>query len=96
MDLILKNSFFFDEKTEVLEDELTTDFLIACKSSIVWETYGIVCLPNRLLRVLYFDVADFDEYTLERWLKKFPENTWGLDDKKQAIAVVFAEYPIPY
>jgi hypothetical protein len=96
MDIILRNAFFFDEKTGVLTDELTTDFVRACKACGVWETYGIVCLPNRLLRVIYFDVAEFDEYTLNVWLKKFPENTWGLDDEHQAIAVVFAEYPIPY
>lgn len=97
MDIILKNNFFFDEKTEVLEDGLTTDFVTASQAAGVWVSYGIVILPHRLLRVLYFDVAEFqDDYTLNKWLKKIPEKTWGLDDEHQAIAVVFAEYPIPY
>lgn len=88
MDVILKNNFFFDKETKVLEDKLTTDFVVA---------YGIVCLSNRLLRVLYVDIAEFeDDYYLNVWLKKFPENTWGLDDDKQAIAIVFDEYPMPY
>ena len=97
MDIILKNDFFFDEKTEVLEDGLTTDFVAACQVAEVWVSYGIVILPNRLLRVLYFDIAEFqDDYTLNKWLEKFPENTWGLDDDRQVIAVVFDSYPIPY
>lgn len=33
MDVILKNNFFFDKETKVLEDKLTTDFVVACKSS---------------------------------------------------------------
>lgn len=97
MDVILKNNFFFDKETKVLEDKLTTDFVVACKSFGVWVTYGIVCLSNRLLRVFYVDIAEFeDDYYLNVWLKKFPENTWGLDDDKQAIAIVFDEYPMPY
>lgn len=97
MDIILKNDFFFDEKTEVLEDGLTTDFVATCQSAEVWVSYGIVILPNRLLRVLYFDIAEFqDDYTLNKWLEKFPGKTWGLDDDRQAIAVVFDSYPIPY
>ena len=97
MDIILKNYFFFDEKTEVLEDGITTDFVAAIQVAEVWVSYGIVILPNRLLRVLYFDIAEFqNDYTLNKWLEKFPENTWGLDDDRQAIAVVFDSYPIPY
>ena len=97
MDIILKNDFFFNNETKVLDDELTTDFVADCQSSGVWVSYGIVILPNRLLRVIYFDVAEFqDDYTLDKWLAKFPDKTWGLDDDRQAIAVVFDSYPIPY
>lgn len=72
MDIILKNDFFFDEKTEVLEDGLATDFVADCQSAGVWVSYGIVILPNRLLRVIYVDIAEFqDDYTLEKWLEKF-------------------------